>query len=362
MMYRIYILFVAIVLCATNVWSQVDSVLLRGGIKERMALRIQQGDSIRRVVKGRVDSVIDSRQKISTDTNFVARPTKGWMLRVKSDGVDNFIHLRTDNSDAGKTDYIISSPFKTTVGFAANYRGFSASFSLNPAKILGKYSETDYDINYYNNRFGFDLSYSRVRSLRGRSKLLDRSDEMRLSSSRLRQTSVSGYYVFNGRKFSYPSVFNNTWIQRRSAGSLLATMTYYDARLTTSGEVPVVSCDGHLLDNVKLRYFSVGIGYGYNFVPSKHWLIHLSAQPGWIVWKTSKMSYQSFENEDVPSHRMPFNLFNVCVTGRVGLSYSWNKYFIGFNSVLQHYKAGSDSSLSVLNTRWKSRVYFGLRL
>ena len=32
---------------------------------------------------------------------------------------------------------------------------------------------------------------------------------------------LNAYYAFNGRRFSYPAVFSQSWMQKRSCGSLM---------------------------------------------------------------------------------------------------------------------------------------------
>lgn len=41
---------------------------------------------------------------------------------------------------------------------------------------------------------------------------------------------LTGYYTFNHRRFSYPAAFTQSYIQRRSAGSWLAGISYQSSR------------------------------------------------------------------------------------------------------------------------------------
>lgn len=336
-----------------------DSVLAE---KDSVLTRAQMRQQTRRMIHHHIDSAISQHQRVITDEQYVIRPTPKWTFRLKTEGSGAFMHIRSFNDDAGKNDYIITSDYNQNIGLTANYRGISVSTSINPLKILGKYSDTEFDINHYSNRYGLDFNYSRKRRLSGRSRLFDYSHKQTLDRSRYRQTALDAYWVFNGRRFSYPSVFNNTWIQRRSAGSALLTATYYDALLTTNGEIDILEKDGLMMHNMKLRFFSLGGGYAYNFVPSQHWLIHLSLQPSFMLWKYARINFMTDSAGRDHHYTMPYSFWNGFAIARIGFNYAWRKYFAGLNGVVRSYRLGHRSGISFISTSWKCRLYFGMRM
>ncbi|MBQ8127243.1 MAG: DUF4421 family protein [Prevotella sp.] len=42
---------------------------------------------------------------------------------------------------------------------------------------------------------------------------------------KLQTLNVNGYYIFNRRHFSYPAAFAHSYVQRRSAGSLVLAVS-----------------------------------------------------------------------------------------------------------------------------------------
>jgi hypothetical protein len=49
----------------------------------------------------------------------------------------------------------------------------------------------------------------------------------------LKVVNLAGYYTFNHRHFSFPAAFTQNYIQRRSAGSWLAGISYQGGSIKT---------------------------------------------------------------------------------------------------------------------------------
>jgi hypothetical protein len=91
---------------------------------------------------------------------------------------------------------------------------------------------------------------------------------------------ADAYYLFNGKKFSYAAAYDQSVIQKRSAGSLMAGLmynyTHIDYATDGNGDM-VYLMQG--LGRVKLWQGSVGAGYAYNWVPARGLLINVMAMP-----------------------------------------------------------------------------------
>ena len=110
-----------------------------------------------------------------------------------------------------------------------------------------------------------------------------------------------------------------------------------------------------------MKSFSIGGGYGYNLVAGKHWLIHATAQPSLMVWQNYKLHTTDSEG-NVETNKMDNGRLNFFIVGRLGAIYSWDHYFIGLTSVVQHSKSGKDSDFALRDTQWQARAFFGWRL
>ena len=158
---------------------------------------------------------------------------------------------------------------------------------------------------------------------------------------------MNAYYVFNHRRFSYPAAFSQSYIQRRSAGSFLLAASGMKQNATLNWE-----------DGIKLKIteISLGAGYGYNFVPGKGWLLHISALPTFIVYSHTSMS---FGDDRVPLH---YQFPEVIITGRGAVVRQWANKFLGLSMVYNFSNIGNAKDLAVYNSKWLIRTFFGLRI
>lgn len=308
----------------------------------------------------KADSLLSVRNaKITTDTLWVARPQETWTFRAKTDVFGDLMHIRTADVDGNKGNYYLNADPKVTLGIMANYRGISASISFSPSKILSDFSDMVSAINYYSNTFGFDLTFEKVESFHGNTSLEKHSH--RLWDTNMRLFSATGYYVFNGKRFSLPAVFNSTWVQKRSAGSFLVQASFNTGRIKIGDNLDPNHSFVSSLNRIDMNSFSLGAGYGYNLVAGKNWLIHATAQPSIMVWQNYKL-HTTNSNGQEEVNKMDKDHINFFVVGRLGAIYSWNKYFLGVTSVIQHSKSGKDSDFSLRDTQWQARAFFGWRI
>ena len=163
----------------------------------------------------------------------------------------------------------------------------------------------------------------------------------------MKTLNVNAFYVFNSRRFSYPAAFTQSYIQRRSAGSLM---------LAASGQGQHATLDYTQKTDMKMTNIGLGMGYGYNYVPGEGWLLHLSALPTFIVY--SKTSITFGDNWVPLSYHFP----EVIITGREAVVRQWSKKFLGLSMVFNFTNIGDEERLAVHNIKWRVRAFFGLRL
>lgn len=332
--------------------------------KKRKEQLIEKSEPIRemgRDVKEQADSLLDIRNAhITTDTLWVARPQCTWTLRAKTDVIGDLIHLHTGNESGNPSDYYMTARPKMTMGVTANYRGISLTLSLSPTKLLSDISDIVSSLNYYSNRFGGDLTLEKIDEFDGRTGLVGKSK--RLDNTKLRSFTASGYYVFNGRRFSYPAVFNSTWVQKRSAGSVIAQANFNWGRLTMGNPTEMDATEyKNVLNRISMRSMSVGVGYGYNLVLPPHWLLHLTVLPSFMFWRNYELSLTG-DDGNTFSEKIPSDCLNLHLTGRIGATYSWERYFLGVTGIVHCIKTGRGKNISVIDTKWKGRAFFGIRL
>jgi len=303
-----------------------------------------------------IDSALTTRYyRTSYDTNYVVRPEGKLTLKVRLNQTGNDFHAKgTVNDVYCKAD--LKTSHKTTMSIGASYRGLSAAVAINPAKMSGAYKDYEFNLNYYSSRLSLDFSYQRSESLAGDVYRDDRGVQtMESGDLTLKVVNLAGYYTFNHRRFSFPAAFTQSYIQRRSAGSWLAGISYQGGIIETSDELkarnpnaPDVSIDvGHV---------GIGGGYGYNWVLGKRWLLHFSMLPTFVVYNRNKMNVNG---DDKKAKRMRFNMiFNE--RAAIVRNFS-SRYFAGVTLVMNN-SVFDDDVVVVNQNKWRARAFFGLRL
>lgn len=320
----------------------------------------------------KVNAFLDART-ISTDTNYVARPLQPWTLKARYKLASTYFSTE-DNYGGDNYKYYFESDYKSSVGMTANYRGLSVSLALNTSHSSGK----ELNINYYNNKFGIDLGYTDTKHFRGSEDYANlwKSDSHKddLRDTRLTAYSLNGYYVFNRKKFSFPAAFTHSWIQKRSAGSFLAGLTFYTGKFDVDLNVVTPEDAQRLhywIDKARMSYVSLNFGYGYNFVLGKHWLLHASAMPGLMLWKDYNADVMTLDVDqqtgkvifgESKKEHWPKRFWDNTGTIRASVNYMFDRSFIGVSSVYLLERIGSSDDGTVFGLRWKMFAYYGIRL
>jgi len=285
------------------------------------------------------------------DTAFVERPKEDLTIKIRLNQSGSTLGLKGKH-DGTAFSTNIGSDMKATISVAVSYKGISGGLAINPLKLLGKYNDLEINGNAYSNRFGVDAVYAQMDSYNG--TLTWDGNESKIESGQVEQRmlTVSGYYVFNHRRFSYPAAFSQSQIQRVSCGSWLLGATvmrgYYshDAPLQPNNEEA----------RLTVRHLGVGCGYGYNIVLQKGWLIHISAVPQIVVWTNDRI--ESAGRREDSMLRFP----NFITTGRLALVHYFGNKFIGLTAVVNQNTAGSEFDFQITNVKWRARLFYGFRI
>ena len=325
-------------------------ILLFAMVSDSAAQKLTQ-----RQRRERMDSVLAARYyKIPYDTNYVVRPQGRLTLKVRMNQTGNSIHAKgTVNGLYSKAD--LSTSHKTTFSLAAVYRGIGVGFAVNPAKWKGIYKDYEFNLNYYSNRLSLDLSYQRSESLAGDIKG-DRGEQHLLNEDlKMKVLNMVGYYAFNHRRFSFPAAFTQSYIQRRSAGSWLAGISYQGGSIETTDKLKERNPNAPDV-RIYLGHIGIGGGYGYNWVLGNKWLLHFSMLPTFVVFNRNNMTVNGVRKK---AKHMRFNMiFNERVAVVRNLS---PRYFIGATLVMNN-SIFDDDVVVVNQNKWRARAFFGMRL
>ena len=237
----------------------------------------------------KVGTLIDTMAVKGLDRNYIDAPEKPWQLIAKGNVNQTIVSMNADGNILG-VDYSARPYLKTQpsqyVGFWAGYRGYGIGYTVNVGGDKGSnlvFGATGgaYGVNV--RIHSFDNSNP---SINLNSELLTEEEQKTWDDVQLidpihvRTVIADGYYMFNGKKFSYAAAYDQSVIQKRSAGSLMAGLMYNYTRIDyatdLNGDLVYLM---HGLGKVKLWQGSAGVGYAYNWVPARGLLVNVMLMP-----------------------------------------------------------------------------------
>ena len=276
-------------------------------------------------------------------------------------------HYRLGNNSKDNPQHLNFSPtLGTKLGVYFGWRWIFLGYTFDIEDLFGdnknKPKKKEMSLNIYSSKFGIDLYYRKTGSdfkLRSNNgfNLNDTSlENIHFDGLESRIKGLNAYWIFNHKKFSYPAAYSQSTNQRRSAGSFMAGFSYSQHSISFDYEkLPVAILDrinpSLKFSHIKYSDYSLGFGYGYNWVFAKNWVSNLSLLPG-IGYKKSKIDDNDFRYESWIKD------INFDLITRAGVVYNNAKYFVGASLVLHTYDYRKPS-LSVTNSFGTLRIYAG---
>jgi hypothetical protein len=254
---------------------------------------------------GKLGTFIDSLALRGVDRSYIGAPEKPWQVMLK--GNVNQSGLKFNSTIRNAEDMFsfmqgditwephIKTKPSTYLGLWAGYRGYGLGYSWNTGGDKGHFltfgiTGGRYAINLRINWFDNDEPevYFKGNGLTG---IADDNTynyapyyyngKVELGSPiKTRTLFLDGYYLLNGKKCSYAAAYDQSIIQKRSAGSLIAGAMYF---YSTTDYDSDANADLILLMNdigrIRTWQASAGLGYIYNWVPTRGLLISGMAIP-----------------------------------------------------------------------------------
>jgi hypothetical protein len=254
----------------------------------------------------------------------------------------------------------------TKFGVYFGWRWIFLGYTFDIEDLFGgnknKPKKKEIAFNIYSSKFGVDLYYRktgsdfRLRSYNGFDHNTPSLVNTHFDGLESRIKGLNAYWIFNHKKFSYPAAYSQSTNQRKSAGSFMAGFSYSQHNISFNYQKLPTSILSHINPSLKFNHikysdYSLGFGYGYNWVFAKNWVSNLSLLPG-IGYKKSKIDDHKFKNE----HWIKDINFDLIT--RAGVVYNNAKYFVGASLVLHTYDYRKPS-LSVTNSFGTLRIYAG---
>lgn len=260
------------------------------------------------------------------DSAYVA-PT-GYKFNVKTT-CDSWTQAYRFQLPDNKYIFMFSEP-STSIGLYATYLAVSVGYDVNISKLFG-----NRETARKRWRFGFNcmLFAAEVYYIRdnGSSRIRRFGDynnpgHYNLPFRGIDNTTwgIDAYYFFNHKKYSEAASFNFSRIQKRSQGAFYTGFSIYTQKLDFNFrelpsdliiQLPPSWKNAHY--RVNTHNYAVRLGYGYNWVFHRNWVLGVSESPIVGIRK-------GFVNSDI--EKVSFSMYN-----RMKLSVCWNhnRWFFG---------------------------------
>ena len=350
------------------------------------------------VVKGLmwVKTLIDSMAVANVDRSYIEQPKKPWAVEVRTSASQSALEMNADWSIEGLLDGKFTAKtdngFSTSLGAWVGYRGYGFGWS----KELTGGDGSTLAFGAMGGSFGINL---RIGSYRSRmpdvsSYLADGNDVMTMKERaelddpiRVRSLFLDGYYLFNGKHFSYAAAYDQSLIQRRSAGSLIAGLMYYHTRVVydDNSNWPLLLLMNDI-GKIKFTQANVGVGYAYNWVPARGWLVSVQAMP-MVTFYNRMTTYfygitddqgvnileyfiedrdSDIDNPDIVWHvneleeRKTSNRMSWNFDARMSVSYNWRNSYLRLYGHYNRFRYKNDEGDGHLSD-WTAYASFGVR-
>ena len=261
----------------------------------------------------KLGTFIDSMSVSGVDRRYIDAPKEPWQMILRGNVNQTDLKMKSmmdvtgvlpDLSGNMNWEPHLTTEPSTYVGLWAGYRGYGLGYSVNVGGDKGSYLTFgamggSFGLNFRLHRFDIeDVTIRFSGDIDG--YYFDDTKPGKLDAPiNVRTLFIDGYYLFNGRRCSYAAAYDQSVIQKRSAGSLIAGAMYYYSNLDFSqprnAELIQIMND---IGNIRQWQAGVGVGYLFNFVPCRGLLISAQVMPILAFYNRIKLThYQSNVND-----------------------------------------------------------------
>jgi len=334
----------------------------------------------------KLGTLLDTMAVKGVDTRYITAPKRPWQVIAKGNINQSELKMKsTIDGGAMFTGMVgdleweprIKTPASTYAGVWAGYRGYGLGYSWNVGGDKGSilsFGATggSYGINLRIHTFRSDKPevYYEGTFLDDHNEpfRMEEYDVIKLASPiKTRTLLLDAYYMFNGKRFSYAAAYDQSVIQKRSAGSFMVGAMYYHSHIDYAEDE---NADFILLmdDIGRIRQWqlSLGAGYAYNLVPCRGLLISAMFMPMATVYDRHKTwRYDSNLREEADddiiydddelvenAYRLKDEPLSITDTHspvtinfdtRLSLTYQWDRFFINAYGQFSrfHFKEGN---------------------
>ena len=355
----------------------------------------------------KADNFITKIARSNFDSTYVTLPEHKWMVFVSGNGTYNKYHLRVpmpgivedfgleDNPVFGNRDIytydmdLHSGTQSASIG--VGYRTLRLKYSFN----IGKVNDQQITIESLGSRFGFLVDYRHTKKMKGdmydpeegidawinnamtpAAEPMTAGDVIKAGTHPINKSynnfsllHLQAHYVFNYKHFSYSAGRTASRIQKKSAGSPLALIDFYQSRAKFEKDF-IIGTD----EVFRTWKLSLGGGYGYNWTPNAgRFLVQASVMPSITFFSHSKhkanlstLTEEEKEGADQVMARVKDMVdgskITLNCTARLSATWNINKHYVlGAYGSYQYSNFTNKSRYSIKENYFSGSLWVGYR-
>lgn len=318
------------------------------------------------------------------DTSYIGLPEHSWRVAVNSGIIGINSRFGAENilvpGDTTGSTYNLYLHMRTkptvNLGFNIGLRGFGFGYSWDLMDSRAKTLSFSFGGKY------IGIEFLRQSSSNIKAGVGDKNPNETFPLDEfapfflITNTSLSVWYALNSARYSHNAAIKQSYIQRRSAGSLLLQIHYASTQVELDDRLH--DALGNLL-GCETHQVGVGLGYGINYTPNRgKVLLHASAMAQLICFSHNLIS--QYEEVPIPVggkdttivtlyalYRVP-SRYPVHVTGTMRAAVSWeiNKWVhlsawgqVNNTRFMAH---AMDATIDLRNWNWQANLSVAVRL
>jgi hypothetical protein len=322
----------------------------------------------------RLSDRIDRYLMHGVDPEYIALPEHSWRLALTSGTRGINTNFTSSLPDFPMNITLIShtSP-SMELGFNAGYRNFGFGYSWD---VLNAYA-TNLNLSLGGKGYGLEFSRQVSTNIDGQVSLNNKLvDTFEKGNIWITTMNVSGWYALNAKHYNHNAAIKQSYIQRRSAGSLLLSLSYMSSEFsvhdtTYIGGYPMFSLFTSRVTHMTTHQAAVGLGYGINYTPNNgKVLFHLSANMQVVFYTINQISIALVDSVHLPAEPhfdiRPKQPVHVTGNMRAAVSYEINEWVhlsawgqashLAFVS-----KENNIANINLRNWNWEAHLTIGVR-
>ena len=349
--------------------------------------RVERGE--KKTSKGllffyRLGNWVDNYLRKGIDTSYVDLPEHSWRVALTGStlGINSKITSTTIYTNPVADTVSMKLYNRTTpsvdLGFNVGYRGFGAGYSWD---LLHAYSRR-ISFSFGSKFIGVDFSYQTSSNINTLAAFNDNPQLAANNAVTISNANLSVWYALNAKHYSHNAATKQSYIQKKSAGSLLLHASYMSSHIELGDTIMISNATHPTLPSLMsgmtgmmTRQIAIGIGYGINYTPNKgKVLLHASATALLVPYSVNHISYHlsaelaSQLPDGQPMYRLQ-SAYPVHVTGTVRAAISWeinqwvhlNAYATGEHIRFRSTKTTHDNEIALAEWNWKAQLTIAVR-